>query len=216
MNIDLFLTAQGECGLLCSSQFESLPAGVIFDAETLELTTEFVEDAPFHLNITAEEELKDRILMTKKLYVGFLENGMIADTLVVPLLYLNDPYGSDFSGGELSPPNRSIEAFGDFMKRCTVAQPIHRDDLGDEDSSGSVLRGMDPKQLEFVPQLIRQRMLEAAPSGPSGPSGPAGVTYEQSLGMGMSPKGPGGMGGGSGMQRRVVRQQPPKKSDDED
>lgn len=195
MNIDLFLSPHNECGLLCSKEFKNLPAGTIFDAETMELTFEFIEDAPFHLNITVEEDLKDKILLARKLYIGFLRDGLVADTIEVPMLYLNDPYGSDFNNqGKLGRPLSSMIGFEQFMKRCISAQPIHREDLGDENSNGSVLNGMDPKQLEFVPQLIRQRLLENAPAGPSGPSGPSGpaVGFTPSQ-PGFAPKGPGGI-----------------------
>ena len=215
MDIDLFLTPHGECGLLCNDVFDDLPAGVIFDAETLELTVEFIEDAPFHLNIHVEVELQEQILFAKKLYIGFLENGMIAETIEVPLLYLNDPYGEKFEGNKtLMKPSRSMVAFEQFMERSTAAQPIHREDLGDENASGSVLKGMNPKQLEFVPQLIRQRMLEIAPQGPSGPSIPAPMGP-----MPTGPLGPGGAGTGASFRARPPKlppKKPPKKSDDSD
>lgn len=204
MDIDLFLTPYGECGLLCSKEFEGLPAGVIFDAETLELTAEFIETSPFHFNITVEEQLRENILFTQKLYLGFLEAGMIADTIEVPLLYLNDPYGSDFgSQKKLQKPIRSMVAFEQFMKRTIAAQPIHRNDLSDETSSGSVLKGMNPKQLEFVPQLIRQRMLELAPQGPAAPA----ATF--------TPDGPGMRGPGEFRTGRPthIRKQPPRQKD---
>lgn len=210
MDIDLFISPYGECGLLCNQEFDNLPAGVIFDAETLELTVEFLEEAPFHLNITTEEELRERILLAKKLYIGFLRDGLIAETIEVPLLYLNDPYGSDFDGqGALVKPSNSMVAFEQFMKRSTSAQPIHREDLGNEDSRGSVLCGMDPKQMEFVPQLVRQRLMEMTPQGPA--AGPSGAQIPPPM-----PKGPGGMSMGGGSQRRMPpRQTPANKSDDD-
>ena len=213
MDIDLFVSPYGECGLLCNETFDSPPAGVIFDAETLELTKEFLETSPFHLNITVEEELRDKILLAQKFYIGFLQDGLISDTIEVPLLYLNDPYGSDFNAHKkLSKPARSMVAFEQFMKRCTSAQPIHREDLGDETSNGSVLKGMDPKHLEFVPQLIRQRMLEAAPRGPSGPGGLEAMPQMPTP----HPSGPG-LGGGSGTSRRhIPSRRPIQRNEDED
>lgn len=208
MDIDLFISPYGECGLLCNSEFPELPAGMIFDAQTLELTFEFIEDSPFHLNITVEEILRDPILLAQKFYIGFLQDGLIADTIEVPLLYLNDPYGNDFNNlQKLKPPKHSMVAFEQFMKRSTSAQPIHRDDLGNEDSNGSVLKGMDPKHLEFVPQLIRQRLMELSPSAPVQQLGLSAPS------IGLAPKGPGGVSIGGHTQRRIVRS--PKKTDDE-
>lgn len=208
MNIDLFISPYNECGLLCSEEFKNLPAGTIFDAETMEITFEFIEDAPFHLNITVEEDLKDNMLLSRKLYIGFLRDGLVADTIEVPLLYLNDPYGSDFNNqGKLSQALSSMVGFEQFMKRCTAAQPIHRDDLGDEDSNGSVLKGMDPKQLEYIPQLIRERLLANAPSGPA----PVGLSPPQPSGL--TPMGPGGVRSATARpQRPIIR----KTDQDED
>ena len=168
MNIDLFLTPKKECGLLFSTAPAELPAGILFDAETLEFTIEFAEEEPLHLNITAELQSREIILFADKVFAGFIENGMIAETLEIPLLFLNDPYGNSLGNShKLSQTKRSFDAFTDFMKRCHYAQPIHRGDLEDEESNGTVLRGMDPKHLEFVPKLIRQKMLDIGPATPS-------------------------------------------------
>lgn len=208
MDIDLFLSPHGECGLLGNRALSNLPAGVIFDAETNELTIEFLEDNPFHLNIPVEDSLQDKILMAQKLYCAVLEDDLIAETLDVPLLYLNDPYGGDFNAhNRIDSPRRSLTAFEQFMKRCTFAQPVHRHNLDDEGSSRSILRGKNPKQLEFMPKLIRQHAMEMGLHGPGGPQMVAGPRP-------MGPRGPGGMGGGSGGNiiptRRAVT---PKKSD---
>lgn len=165
MNIDLFLGPHGEAGLLCDRIPGPDVAGVIFDAQTLDLTLEFAGDAdPLHLNIPVEDSYRDLLLFAHKLYVGMIKDGLIAETLVVPMLYLNDPYGSEFGqSSPLAKTRRSLIGFEQFMKRCDTAQPVHRDDLGDENSLGCVLRGMDPRALTFVPQLVRQRMLETGP-----------------------------------------------------
>lgn len=165
MNIDLFLGPHGEAGLLCDRIPGPDLAGVIFDAQTLDLTLEFAGDAdPLHLNIPVEDSYRDLLLFAHKIYIGMLKDGLIADTLLVPMLYLNDPYGSDFGqGSPLARTRRSLIGFEQFMKRCDTAQPVHREDLGDENSLGCILRGMDPRALAFVPQLVRQRMLETGP-----------------------------------------------------
>lgn len=163
MNIDLLLTRHGESGLLCDSPLGVTLAGVIFDAQTHALTLEFGEagDA-VHMNIPVEEGHRDMLLFSPHMQVGMLHNGLIAHGLQVPLLYLNDPYGSNF--GDVSPmgrPSRSMIRFEQFMKRCITGQPVHRENLSDENSAGCVLRGMNPQALEFVPQLVRARLLEA-------------------------------------------------------
>lgn len=83
----------------------------------------------------------------------------------------------------------SVEKFLNFMRAVTAGQPLHRDDLGDEDSSkSSVLGGMSVATLQLAPQLQQQRTREAAPRVAPRAAPPS---------MGM-----GGGGGGGG---RVVR-----------
>lgn len=216
MNIDLFLGSHGECGLLCDRPSAAPVAGVIFDAQTLELILEYAGDHdPLHLNITVEDHYRDILLFAHKIYIGSLSDGMIAETLLVPMLYLNDPYGSEFGqGSPLAKTRRSLIGFEQFMKRSEAAQPIHRDDLGDEDSIGCVLRGMDPHALEFVPQLVRQRMLETGPRAIPSLTGPA---MGPGIGLGSGPKGPGGMSGmGAGSAARQITGRPPVKKQDDD
>ena len=203
MNIDLLITQHNEVGLLCDQSFEGPMSGAIFDAETGEMTIEFGDAGEaYHLNIPVEDGFRDTLLFAQQLQVGMLENGLIAQSLQVPLLYLNDPYGSEFGQTALRRATHSLIGFEQFMKRCITGQPAHREDLSDENSRGCVLRGMDPSALQYVPQLIRQRMLEASPKlGPTldGPS--------IGLAPGMAP------GGGSGTRRHVVRRHiPPEDS----
>lgn len=195
MNIDLFLTRHGESGLLCDSPLGRGVAGVILDAQTLDITIEFSSGDTLHLNIPVEDEHREMLLFSHRIFIGCLNGGLIADTTEVPMMYLNDPYGGSF--GEASPmlsrPRKSLIGFEQFMKRAASAQPIHRDDLGDEGSAGCVLRGMNPNALQYVPQLLRQRLMEVSPRVPQGP----GVV--PSLG------GPSGMGAGSGSAMRTTR-----------
>ncbi|MBN8521560.1 MAG: hypothetical protein J0L77_06675 [Alphaproteobacteria bacterium] len=188
MNIDLFLTPYGESGLLCDSPLGRGVAGIILDAQTLDITLEFSSGDTLHLNIPIEEEHRDMLLFSHRMFVSSLSDGRVAETAEVPLMYLNDPYGGSFGGGSpiLKKPRLSLVGFEQFMKRAVAAQPIHREDLGDEQSSACVLRGMNPAALQYVPQLVRQRLLEVAPKIPVTPA--------------MMPvmNGPGGMGAGSG------------------
>lgn len=215
MDIDLFTSGHGECGLLCNTSLPDLPAGIIFDAETMELTIEFLEFDPLHLNIPIESALTESILMAKHCYVAYLIDGQIQDTVMTPLLFLNDPYGGEFqNNGGLTQTTRALVMFQEFMKRCNFAQAAHRESLENEGASGSILHGQDPKALQLAPQLIRQQQMELGPQGPSGPA----MVQAQTMSMpGMGgPKMPG-MGGGAGTVRRAAppTKRPPKKSDDD-
>ncbi|PZQ45497.1 MAG: hypothetical protein DI551_07200 [Micavibrio aeruginosavorus] len=187
MNIDLFHTGHNEAGLVCAGIFPSAVMGVILDAQTQELTLEFENGDTAHLNIPIELSHREKLLFAHRMYVGYIEDGMLVNSFEVPLLYLNDPYGGEF--GQHSPlakPKQSVLAFEQFMKRCHFAQALHRDNLGDEDSARSVLRGLDPNALQYSPTLLRQLKLGIAPKAAAGPQAP-------------------GLGGGASAQTRVIR-----------
>lgn len=164
MDIDLLIGKHGQSGLLCRGGFKSSPMGAIFDVQTREITLEFDEDRePFHLNISVEERFCENLLTDRAMFVAFVQGDDIADSLEVPLLYLNDPYGGAFSGHAVIKTHQNISGFEQFIKRCSFAQPIHRDDLGDESTLNGILGGEDVRGLRFAPALIRQRELEKMP-----------------------------------------------------
>ena len=196
MNIDLFLTGHNEAALVCDAAFASLAIGIILDAQTQELTVEFESGDTFHLNVPMEATHREKLLFAHRMYMGYLEGGLLTESLEVPLLYLNDPYGSDFGqNAPLVKPKRAVLAFEQFMKRCNFAQALHRENLGDEDSARSVLRGIDPHALKYSPTLQRQLQMNAAPRVQNAP---------QMAGLG---------GGASSAQ---PRKSTPTKSDEEE
>ncbi len=197
MNIDLFLTQHNEAGLVCAGSFTHPVAGIILDAQTHELTLEFTDAETFHLNIPMEETHREKLLFSHRMFVGFLEGALLANAYEVPLLYLNDPYGSDFGqSSPLSKPKRSVTAFEQFMKRCAFAQALHRDNLGDEDAARSVLRGANPNKFDYTPALLRERQM-AAVAVPSVDNAPQ-------------------MGLGGAATRQTRRTRPPAKREDEE
>ncbi len=164
MNIDLFLTGHNEAGLVCNAAFKAQPIGVILDAQTQELTVEFESGDTFHLNVPMEISYREKLLFAYRMYMGYLEGGLLTDSFELPLMYLNDPYGSEFGQTVgITKPKRAVVAFEQFMKRCNFAQALHRENLGDEDSARSVLRGIDPHALKFSPALQRQIQMAAVP-----------------------------------------------------
>lgn len=163
MNIDLLIGKDGRSALLCDAPFNGQPLGVIFDALARELIVEFEAGIePFPLNITVEERFVEKLLRDYSLFISAAHHGEIMESLEVPLVYLNDPYGGKFNERPAIKTHRSVIAFEQFIDLCTFAQPIHRDDLGDERTLSGVLGGEDVRKLEFSPLLARQRDLERA------------------------------------------------------
>lgn len=181
VDIDLFLTGQSEAAIVCGGTFAAPVAGIILDAQTLELTLEFADGSTFHLNIPIEDAYKEKLLFAHRMYVGCFEGVLLADAFEAPLLYLNDPYGSAFGDkSPLSRTSRSVQAFEAFMRRCAFAQGLHRDNLGDEDGARSVLRGIDLNRLKHAPALVRQIQMAAIPKTQTAPQmpGPSGGSVQ--------------------------------------
>lgn len=200
MNIDLLLTTKREAGLIADKPFASPVAGVMYDSQTGLITLEFADADALDLNIAIEHEIAQSLSYTHEIHVAVIERGQITDSRQVPLILLNDPFGT---GHFAVKPRRSVLALDNFMKRATSGQPVHREDLGNESAAGTVMGGVSGAVLQFAPQLARQRTMEAAPRAP----GPA-----PHLAPGLGPK------GNSGGARMPPRQQqaPPPRDEDED
>lgn len=215
MNIDLFLNKAGEPGLIMNIAADEQVSGVILDAETNLLTLEFGDSGEtLHLNIPVEDHNAEQLLFAPFIQVAAIEDGFVTYHVEVPLLYLNDPYGSAFGENRLHRKKRrfakNLLDFETFMRYCSFSQAVHRDELGDEGTAGSVLSGSNLSALQYAPQLVRQRSLEA------------GLHAAQSLQQGlegpqMAPKGPGGMSMGSGSgARRTMPRMPRRAATDDD
>ena len=164
MDIDLFLSKSGQCGLICQGSFKEPPAGILFDAQMMEITIEFINQDPLHLNINVDDTMETSLLESKQIYLGVIFDGVMNETLNTPLFILNDPYSNGENTMDKSAQTtRNIRGFNSFIKNSQFAQAIHREDLEDEGTSQSVLHGSDLQALAYSPLLQRQMKLEAAP-----------------------------------------------------
>lgn len=201
MNIDLLLTKNGDAGLVCDGAFESPVAGVIFDAEMRQITLEHANMDAVEMNIPVEDDIADALQWATAVQVGVIADGQIQDNRQVPLMLIGDP---EIEPGRNRPArtSNSVTGFERFLKSCVAGQPLHRDDLGDENVSGSVVGGINRAVLQFAPHLARQRTLEASHD------------YKMS---GPAPSVPGmGGGGGGRFGTTQSRQQPPRRDDEKD
>ena len=141
MNIDLLLTQQGEAGLLCDSLFPNPVAAIMLDAELHQISLEFSDMESMDLNIPVEDSFLHSLLYAEFIQVGAVVDGTISASNQVPIVFLNDPYGT---GQPSIPPKakNSVLEFENFMKRAVTGQPAHRDDLGDEATADSVMSGL--------------------------------------------------------------------------
>lgn len=214
MNIDLFITKSGQTGLIATKAFDEVPAGVLFDAETLLLTIEFIKEDPFHCNIPIDVSLREKLLFANAFYIGLMEEKIITEALRLPLMLLNDPYkDSNTQLSALEKPMRSLKDFDQFLKNSAFAQALHRDDLSDEGDSQSILKGARTKELQYAAKLQRQPVMEITPQGPQVPQIlPEAAPQVQ----GPAPKGPGGASMGSSTARRTIQRKIPPKSDESD
>jgi len=198
MNIDLLMTKKGEIGLLCDGALPSNVAGIIYDRQTQQLTFEFMDVDPLDLNIAIDHVYGERLYYMADIPVGTVSRGQINETTRVPLVLSHDPFGGGNSGHFVSRPRQSLKAFEDFLKACVEGQPVHRENLGNEDEAGPVIGQMSPATLQFAPQLARQRNLEATPHH--------APHHGPGLGHGS---------GGSSAVRRIQQTRPPSGEDSE-
>lgn len=184
MNIDLLLTADGEAGLIASENLVQKAIGVLLDTDNWEMSIEFADMDHMDLNIPVELEIARALHINPAIHIGAVKNGHIAQAYQVPLLYSDDPYRGELLGlGESDFP---LMAFAHFMHRCSFGQPVHRDELGDEENMGCILGDTAPASLQFAQHLERRFAMEARPKAAPALNAP---------GMGLG--GSGGGGGGS-------------------
>lgn len=169
MDIDLLFTQDGEGGLICSQNMVKKAIGAIFDHETGLMGIEYADMDQLELNITIDQHFWPALDYCPQLHIGSVKNGNIAQAYQIPLMLLSDPYRGEKLGKAAQSP-RPLEAFNAFIKRCSIGQPVHRDDLGDEEAGGCVLGSASPAALQFAPHLARQHAVEVRPeAAPSVP-----------------------------------------------
>lgn len=191
MNIDLLVTDNGEAGIVSDVMFDSPVAGVMYDSMTGTMSIEFSDMNALDMNIPVDSDLGQYLYYSMSVQVGTIEKGTIQDNRQVPLVITSHQDNGDAIEG-ISKISNSVLAFEAFLKHCVTGQPLHRDDLSNEESIEGVMSGINTDVLHFAPHLARQKTMEAAPTmAPKGPipSGPSG------MGGGMAG---GGMGGGMG------------------
>ncbi len=190
MDIDLLFTPEGESGLISGGNLVQKVAGVIFSLEMGTLSLEFVDMDYIDLNIPVEKDFHDALDFSHLIHIGAYSKDHIAQAYQVPFMIADDPYRVENAGAAAA--GNPLLAFEAFIKRCKFGQPVHREDLGDEDKMGCILGDAVPSSLEFAPHLARRRNFEAAPKlAPSAPG----------MGLGTS-------GGGGGTVSRGTRKDP--------
>lgn len=162
MDIDLLFTEQGEAGLISNENLVKKAAGIVFDMQTGVLTLEFVDMDYLDFNIAVDQEFHAILDRCAQIHIGAIKNGHIAQAYQIPFMFLDDPYRGEALKNVRQSPNPLV-AFDRFVKQCIRGQPVHREDLGDEDKMGCILGDASPAALQFAPHLARRHALEAAP-----------------------------------------------------
>lgn len=184
MDIDLLFTQESEAGLICSANLVKKAVGILFDNQTGLMNIEYADMDALEFNIPIDHEFWQHLEFNPTIHIGSVKDGEIAQAYQVPLMFLDDPYRGE-KLGRVHQASKPLFAFNAFVTRCIVGQPVHREDLGDEQASGCVLGDASPAALQFAPHLARQHAMEVRPvAAPSAP--------------GFSAPGLGGGGGRSG------------------
>lgn len=162
MDIDLLFTSSGEAGLICNENLIKKAIGLVFDTHSGVLTLEFVDMDYMDMNIPVERNFYEALDYCVQIHIGAVTNGHIAQAYQVPFMFLDDPYRAE-ALKNISQMENPLAAFDFFVKNCVSGQPVHRADLGNEDSMGCVLGDASPSALQFAPHLARRHAIEVAP-----------------------------------------------------
>ncbi len=192
MNIDLLFTEDGEAGLICSQNPVKKSVGITFDTQTGILTAEYADMDFLELNVPVDAEFYAALDRNQKIHIGAVKNGNISQAYQIPFMFLDDPYRTENMCKIQELPN-PLQAFEFFVKSCVTGQPVHREDLGDEDTMGCILGDAIPASLQFAPHLARRVQMEAGPKAmPTLNLGPSAPGLGSSSGPSASPTPPRG------------------------
>lgn len=181
MNIDLLLTDKGEAGLVCDEPCSDPVVAVLLDLYEHRMFIEMEDHISMPLNINVDREYVEDLRFASMIETGVLFDGNITESLQVPLITLDED--SPYPSLENLPfRTNSVMHFESFIKNSVKGQPIHREDLGNEASLGSLMNATQLIAPQFAPKLEHQRQLEASPRTPApghapqfaGPGGGAG------------------------------------------
>lgn len=198
MNIDLLFTETGEAGLIASENPIQKAIGIVLDTQTGILTAEYADMDYTEYNIPVEADYFAALDQIQTIHLGAIKNGNISQAYQIPLLFSDDPYRTAQMGQTPQRPN-PLMAFEFFVKSCIAGQPVHRQDLGDENAMGCILGDAIPSSLQFAPHLARRLGMEASPK-----ANPA---------LNLGPSAPG-LGLGSGGAAPPPRNTDPRKRDE--
>lgn len=159
MNIDLLITPRGEIGLLSNQNLVTKAIGAIYDRDASTLSLEFETTHPIDLNIPVEKEFYYYIDQSPLLHFGSVVEGDIAQAYQIPLAVLGDVERTR-AFQHIQPGNKPLQTFYYFIKNCSFGQPVHREDAGNEDTSGPVSGEANLSSLEFAPHLARRHGME--------------------------------------------------------
>ena len=200
MNIDLLLTENGEAGLICSENPVKKAIGMTFDTQTGMMTAEYADMDFLELNIPVDMDFFEALDRNEHIHIGAVKDGNISQAYQVPFMFLDDPYRTQNMGGGVKQLPNPLQAFEYFVKSCVAGQPVHRNDLGDEQATGCVLGDAVPSSLQFAGHLARRVQMEAGPKAmPS---------------LNLGPSAPGLGSGGGQINRGTNNTTPPKRPKD--
>ena len=163
MNIDLLFTKQNEAGLISNENLAKKVIGALFDPQTGLMSLEYADMDYLEFNICVDEDFFIMLDMCSQLHIGAVKGGNIAQAYQIPLMFLDDPYRGEALKQNIMQAQKPLKAFSAFIKSCVAGQPVHRDDLGNDESASCVLGDSIPSALQFAPHLARRHTMEVAP-----------------------------------------------------
>lgn len=149
--------------MVANAAFTSDVSVVIFDVAERSLTLEYGETMDsMKLNVPVGEDFVPWLVASDHMHLCAIEKGRMTYANQIALVKVSmdedDVVASGRAGG------RGIMGVQAWLKQAVIAQPAHRDDLGNTTSNGGIMHreGLLPATLQAAPHLAKQLVAEQA------------------------------------------------------
>lgn len=157
MNLDLVVANNNEIGIISDTPFKKEIEAIQLDQESKMITIGFAGGKDVQLlNVPIGDPMTPYILENDRCHVAVLNNGHITDARQVPV-FITNPVPETFAHFHTGPHIASVSlvAMSFFIQKPESGQPLHRDDLGDEQSLHKISHQMALPSLQLAPHLVK-------------------------------------------------------------
>ena len=157
MNVDLVVSNSDEIGIISDTPFDKEVEAIQLDQGSSMVILGLAKGKEAKLmNVPIGITMLQYILDNDRCHIAIIKNGQVIDTKQVPV-FVTNPVPEVFEPYHIEPRPASISliAINDFIKRAKSGQPLHRDNLGDEQSLHQISKQLSAVTLQLAPHLVK-------------------------------------------------------------